>query len=164
MPRDVHSLNYQPVRCVLEVSMFTHILIASDGSELAKKAVAQGLKLASQTNASVLAVAVTEPWTEISGSLPTPSVIEAYEQAETENAARITSAICESAKKKSVTCSPLHVWGKHSAEGIIDAAKKNNCDLIIMASHGRRGLRRFLLGSVAQEVLARSTIPVLICR
>ena len=144
--------------------MFAHILIASDGSELAEKAVAQGLELAKQLDAKVLVATVTDPWTEVAGSLPTQSLIKAYEKAENTNAGRITSAICESARKKGVSCASSHVWGKRPADGIIDAAKTNNCDLIIMASHGRRGLERLLLGSVAHEVLVRSTIPVLVCR
>jgi len=144
--------------------MFQHILIATDGSELAQKAVVQGLELASELKAKVLAVTVTEPWTMVGGSVPTQSVVERYEKAATENAGRITSLVSEAAKKKHVTCSALHVWGKHPAEGITEAAKKNGCDLIVMASHGRHGFGRFLLGSVATEVLVRSTIPVLICR
>ena len=144
--------------------MFTHILIASDGSELADKAVAQGLELAKQLSARVLVATVIDPWTEVSVSLPTQSAIEAYEKAETANAGRITSAICETAKKKGISCTSSTVWGKRPAEGIIDAAETNNCDLIVMSSHGRRGFERLLLGSVAHEVLVRSTIPVLICR
>ena len=144
--------------------MFTHILITSDGSELAEKAAAQGLELARQLNARVLVATVTDPWAEFGGSLPSQSIVEAFERAETTNAGRITSAICESAKKKGISCASSLVWGKRPAEGIIDAAEMNNCDLIIMASHGRRGIERLLLGSVAHEVLVRSTIPVLICR
>ena len=143
--------------------MFTHILIASDGSELAEKAAAQGLELARQLNARVLVATVTDPWA-FGGSLPSQSVVEAYERAETTKAGRIMAAICESAKKKGISCASSLVWGKRPAEGIIDAAEMNNCDLIIMASHGRRGIERLLLGSVAHEVLVRSTIPVLICR
>jgi len=113
----------------------------------------------------VLAATVTEPWTEIGGgSTTSPSVIQAYEEGAGESARRIAFSICEAAKTREVACSTLHVWGKHPAEGILDAARKNDCDLIVMASHGRRGLGRILLGSVAQEVLVRSPIPVLICR
>ncbi len=144
--------------------MFKHILIATDGSELSQKAVAQGLQLASELKAKVLAITVTEPWTMIGGRMPTPSVIETYEEAARENAARIASSVSEAAKKKNVMCSAVHVSGRHAAEGIIEAAQKNGCDLIVMASHGRRGLGRVLVGSVATEVLVRSTLPVLICR
>jgi len=144
--------------------MFTHILIASDGSELSDNAVAQGLDLAKALKAKVLATTVTEPWTETGASMPNPSVAQSYEEGAGESARRIAFSICEAAKTREVACSTLHVWGKHPAEGILDAARKNDCDLIVMASHGRRGLGRILLGSVAQEVLVRSPIPVLICR
>lgn len=144
--------------------MFKHILIATDASQLAETAVAQGLGVASELKAQVLAVMVTEPWMMSGGHLPPPSVIETYEKSAAENANRITSQVVEAAKKIDVACSPLHVWGKHPAEGILEAATKNGCDLIVMASHGRRGLERILLGSVATEVLVRSTISVLICR
>ena len=129
------------------------------------KAVTQGLDVAKALKAKVLVATVTEPWTEIGGgSTTSPSVIQAYEEGAGESARRIAFSICEAAKTREVACSTLHVWGKHPAEGILDAARKNDCDLIVMASHGRRGLGRILLGSVAREVLVRSPIPVLICR
>ena len=61
-------------------------------------------------------------------------------------------------------CETLHVKNQFPAEGIIEAAKAQGCDLIVMASHGRRGLSRLLLGSQANRVVTQSTIPVLICR
>ena len=144
--------------------MFKHCLIATDGSELAQKAVVQGLALAKQLNAKVLAVMVTEPWTMIPGKLPTPSVVKAYKKANAENANRITSQVVDAAQAQGVACSALHVSDKHPAVGIVEAASKNGCDLIIMGSHGRGGLGRLLLGSVAAEVLTSSKIDVLICR
>lgn len=144
--------------------MFKHMLIATDGSELGEKAVAQGLDLARELGAKVLAVTVTEPWTMIGGPLPTASVIEAYAKAAAQNADRVTSQVVEAAKKNNVACRALHVSGRHPAEGILEAAAKNGCDLIVMASHGRGGLGRVLLGSVATEVLVRSIVPVLVCR
>jgi len=78
--------------------MFKHCLIATDGSELAQKAVVQGLALAKQLNAKVLAVMVTEPWTMIPGKLPTPSVVKAYKKANAENANRITSQVVDAAQ------------------------------------------------------------------
>jgi nucleotide-binding universal stress UspA family protein len=144
--------------------VFKHILIATDGSELAQKAVSQGLGLASRPKARVLAVTVTEPWTMMGEPLPTPSTIKAYEKASAEDADRITSQLVEAAKENDVACSALHVADRHPAEGILEAAAKNGCDLIVMASHGRDRLGRILLGSVATEVLVRSAVPVLISR
>lgn len=144
--------------------MFKHILIATDGSELGQKALAQGLELAKLLQAKALAVIVTEPWTVIAGSAPTQSVIEHYKRAVKENAGRIASSVGAAAKTRGITCPTLHVSDKRPADGILEAAKENACDLIVMASHGRRGLGRLLLGSVTTEVLARSPIPVLVCR
>jgi nucleotide-binding universal stress UspA family protein len=144
-----------------EANVFTHILIATDGSELAEKAAAQGLGLASALKAKVLAVTVTEP--RIGGHHPVQSTIE-IDRAVAEIADRITSQVAEVAKENNVACSTLHVRDRHPAEGILDAAQKNGCDLIVMASHGRRGLGRVVLGSITTEVLVRSTIPVLVCR
>ena len=99
--------------------MFTHILIASDGSELSDNAVAQGLDLAKALKAKVLATTattVTEPWTETGASMPNPSVAQSYEEGAGESARRIAFSICEAAKTREVACSTLHGWGKHPAE------------------------------------------------
>ena len=145
--------------------MFKHILIATDGSELAGKAVAQGLDLAKTLAAKVTAVTVTEPWTTAAyGTIPTPSLIESYEKACAENAARTLASVGEAAKAKQVACNTLHVADRYPVEGILDTAKDKGCDLIVMASHGRRGLARVLLGSETMRVLTLSPVPVLVCR
>ncbi len=145
--------------------MYKHILIATDGSELGAKAVEQGLDFAKQLGAKVTAVTVTEPWTAAAyGTIPTPSLIKVYEQAAAENAARILASVDDVARKKQVACDPLHVKDHYPADGIIHTAKDKGCDLIVMASHGRRGLARVLLGSETMKVLTLSPIPVLVCR
>jgi len=145
--------------------MYKHILIATDGSELSGKAVAQGLGLAKRLSAKVTAVTVTEPWTAAAyGTIPTPTLVNVYEKATAENAARILTSVSAAAKDLGVACTTLHVEGQYPAEGIVSTAKDKGCDLIVMASHGRRGLSRMLLGSEAMKVLTLSAIPVLICR
>lgn len=145
--------------------MYKHILIATDGSELGAKAVAQGLDLAKQLGAKVTAITVTEPWTAAAyGAIPTPTLIKAYEKGAAENAAGILASVSDVAKNKQVACDPLHVKDHYPAEGIIDTAKAKGCDLIVMASHGRRGLARVLLGSETTKVLTLSPVPVLVCR
>jgi nucleotide-binding universal stress UspA family protein len=129
--------------------MYQHLLIATDGSELAQKAVEQGLALASALNGTATAVTVTEP-----GNSVVPE----------ENAERILSRFRDAAEMAGVPCDTLHVKNQCPADGIIDAAKLQGCDLIVMASHGRRGFAKFLLGSQANRVVTQSTIPVLICR
>ena len=144
--------------------MYKHLLIATDGSELAGKAVATGLQLAKALGAKVTAVTVTEAWAAMvpgEGAFVFP--VEEYERAAAQNAARILADVAAQAQKLGVACETVHVT-EFPAEGIILTAKDKGCDLIVMASHGRRGLSRVLLGSQAVRVLTHSTVPVLICR
>ena len=146
--------------------MYKHILIATDGSKLAQKAVDQGLGLAKALGAKVSAVTITEPRAavvpaEVAIAFPT---VEAYENAAAASAAKCLAAVDSAAKKLGVSCDTKHLSDQYPAEGIIAYAKEKNCDLIVMASHGRRGLRRLLLGSQAIDVLTYSSVPVLICR
>jgi nucleotide-binding universal stress UspA family protein len=144
--------------------MYKHILIATDGSDLAAKAVATGLALAKQLGAKVTAVTATEPWTAMMMGEPAIAFpIAEYEEAAAQSAARILGGVSEAAKKAGVTCETVHAMN-FPADAIIDTAKAKGCDLIVMASHGRRGIARALLGSQAVNVLTHSTLPVLICR
>jgi nucleotide-binding universal stress UspA family protein len=90
--------------------------------------------------------------------------VDDYEMASSENAAQILTTVSKLARKADIACSTVHAKDQFPAEGILEAAKTNNCDVIVMASHGRRGLGRLLLGSQTIEVLTHSTVPVLICR
>lgn len=144
--------------------MYKHILIATDGSELAEKGVQAGLELAQALKAKVTAVSATEPWTAMmpsDGGVAFP--VEEYEKAGAESAARILSAVGATASKQGVRCETVHVNG-FPADAIVETAKTRECDLIVMASHGRRGLSKLLLGSQATRVLTLSTVPVLVCR
>jgi nucleotide-binding universal stress UspA family protein len=144
--------------------MYKHILIATDGSELAGKAVTTGLTLAKTLGAKATAVNATEPWTAmVTGEAALAFPIEEYEKSAAENAAKILSEVSAAAKKQGVACETVHV-NDFPAEGIIATAKAKSCDLIVMASHGRRGIARVLLGSQAMRVLTLSSVPVLICR
>ncbi len=145
--------------------MFKHILIATDGSELAHKAVAQGLEIAKGLGAKVTAVTVTEPWAAVApGEVAMAFPINEYEESVAVNANKILAAVADEAKAVDVPCTTLHVKDQFPAEGIIEAAEKHGCDLIVMASHGRRGLMRILLGSQATKVLTSTSVPVLVCR
>ena len=145
--------------------MFKHILIATDGSELAERAAAQGVGLAKALNAKVTAITVTEPWTALlAGEAAIAFPVDEYDRGAAANAERILGATSEMAKKQDVVCATAHIKDQFPAEGIVAACKSHGCDLIVMASHGRRGISRLLLGSVASKVLAHARIPVLICR
>ena len=148
--------------------MYKHILIATDGSELATKALEQGLALAKRDNAQVTLVTVTEPWSALEMAQEArarrPDPISHFEAIAAAAADRILDAALQRANALGVNCERVHVKDQHPADGIIDTAKEKACDLIVMASHGRRGVSRFLLGSQAFEVLTRCTVPALIVR
>jgi nucleotide-binding universal stress UspA family protein len=145
--------------------MYKHILIATDGSELAGKAVAVGFDLARQLGSQVTVVTVTEPWTVyMTGEAAIGFPVEEYEKSAKESATHILAGVSKLARKANIPCATIHVNDQFPAEGILEAAKKNNCDLIVMASHGRRGLGRLLLGSQTVRVLTHSAVPVLVCR
>ncbi|HEY1243875.1 MAG TPA: universal stress protein [Hyphomicrobiaceae bacterium] len=144
--------------------MYKHILIATDGSELAGRAAAAGLALAAALNARVTVVTVTEPWSAmVTGEPALTFPIEDYEKAAANNAARILARVADAANDAGVACETVQVRD-FPAEGIVAAARDKGCDLIVMASHGRRGLSKLILGSQATRVLALSAVPVLICR
>jgi nucleotide-binding universal stress UspA family protein len=145
--------------------MFKHLLIATDGSELAGRAVSQGLALAKALGARATAVTVTEPWTAVvSGELGLAFPVEDYERACASGAKQTLDEVTRLANAAGVACEILHVKDQFPAEGIVETAKSLGCDLIVMASHGRRGVSRLLLGSQANKVVTHSAVPVLICR
>jgi len=145
--------------------MFAHILIGTDGSDFADKAVDQGLALAKVLGSKVTVAKVTEPWTmAVSGEWAIAFPVEEYEEVAAADAKTILSRVAEKAKAAGVACETVHIKDEFVAEGLVEAAKTRGCDLIVMASHGRRGLVKFVLGSEATRVLSHSTIPVLICR
>lgn len=148
--------------------MYKHILIATDGSELADKGVAHGLGLAAAVGAAVTIVTVTEDWSPTLMASEVQAgrtdVIERYEKSVEQRAHAILGAASKSAEGRGVAVDTLHIKDSHPAEGILEAAKETGCDLIVMASHGRRGVRRLFLGSQASEVLAHTGVPVLVVR
>jgi nucleotide-binding universal stress UspA family protein len=145
--------------------MYKHILIATDGSELAGKAVAAGLALAKLLKAKMMAVTVTEPWTAlVTGEMGIGFPYQEYEKGAAESAAAILATVAEAAKASGVECATVHMPDRFPAEAIVDCAKDKGCDLIVMASHGRRGISKLLLGSETTRVLTHSSMPVLVCR
>ncbi len=145
--------------------MYKSILVATDGSELATKAVEQGLALARTLAAKVTVVTVTEPWTMIApGEIGMTIPIDDFEAGVAEHAAKILNAVKLQAKTSGATCEVLHIKDRYPADGILEAAKDKGCDLIVMASHGRRGIARLLIGSQANRVVTHSPIAVLICK
>ena len=145
--------------------MYRHILIATDGSDLSGRAVRQGLALSQTLQAQATVITVTEPWDAvIIGEAAIVFPPAEYEKTSAANAAGMLALAREMAAEIGVSCETLHVKDRRPAEGIIETAKAKHCDLIVMGSHGRRGISRLLLGSQANEVVSHSTVPVLVCR
>jgi nucleotide-binding universal stress UspA family protein len=148
--------------------MYNHLLIATDGSELATKALKHGLELAKREGAEVTVVTVTEPWSPLEMAQKArehrPNPVAEFEAIAAEAADRILRAAAERASELGVGCECLHVSDRHPAEGIINTAKAKGSDLIVMGSHGRRGFSRVLLGSQSYEVLTLCTVPALVVR
>ena len=144
--------------------MYKHILIATDGSELAGKAVTAGLALAKKLNARVTAIAAGQPFTAMVPDEPALTFpTEEYERAVAAHANQILAGVNDAARKSGVACETVQV-NDFPAEAIVETAKARACDLIVMSSHGRRGLSKLFLGSQATRVLTQSTVPVLVCK
>lgn len=148
--------------------MYKSILIATDGSELASKAVAHGIALAKIHKAKVAVVTVTDIWSSFAMAHDydqrTKDPIGRYEALAAEGAKRVLDNAGAVAKEQGIDCKLIHVADKRPADGIIDAAQETGADLIVMASHGYRGVNRMLLGSQANAVVTHSKVPVLILR
>lgn len=145
--------------------MFTHILLPSDGSTLSQAAVQKGVQFAKSIGAKVTGLSV----------VPTKkhqiytTVISEQLQAETAKQHRLQadrnlSFIAKTAAEAGVECEAICESGDHPHEVIIDIASKRGCDLIMMASHGLKGVKGLLLGSETQKVLTHSKMPVLVVR
>lgn len=155
---------------MMEPAMYKQILISTDGSEVARKGVDHGLALARSVGAKVVIVTVTEPFPIYAGAAAgagwAPAPMEAAEyEARQKGAAETTLADAKAAADRlGVDAETVHVPEAHPAEAIAETAANRHCNLIVMASHGRRGIRRLLLGSQTSEVLAHSSVPVLVVR
>ena len=145
--------------------MYKHVLLPTDGSELSAKAVRDGIQLAKEIGARVTVVHVTPPFypSEMSPSALTAHAQE-HEAKSRESAQRALGVAEEAARTAGVPCATLHRVSDGPFEEIIQVASECGCDLIFMASHGRRGVKALLLGSETNKVLTHSTIPVLVTR
>ena len=146
--------------------MYKHILIPTDGSPLSAKAIELGIGLARSLGAKVTGLTVSIPFhTFALDPLMVSDTPEQYKQDCEDRAATFLRAIMVAAKTAGVPCEVAHVTAAdHPYEGIINTATSNGCDLIVMASHGRKGVSALVLGSETHKVLTHSTIPVLVCR
>jgi len=149
--------------------MYKHILVATDGYSLSRKAASSAVELAGLLGARLTAFHMIPDFVapgffggvEGISELRSPG---SYRRSTERYAKRLLAPIAARAMRRGVTCDPVFVTGKLPWEAIIRAAKTRRCDLIVMASHGQRGVSGVLLGSETAKVLTHSRIPVLVCR
>ena len=144
--------------------MYKHILIPTDGSTLSDQAVEHGIALAKRLGAKVTGVTVTTPFPIFSYEAGFTPVPQKYEDEFNAFADSVVAGFKKVAASQGVQCNALKVEHEHPYLAILSAAKREGCDLILMASHGRRGISAVVLGSETQKVLTHSTIPVLVYR
>lgn len=147
--------------------MYTRILVPTDGSTLSKKAMKSAVELAATVGAEVVALNVVPryPMSYFEGGISvSPHEVARVEKQWAERGQSVADEVSKAAEKAGVKARAITVRSDLVAEAILAAAKKNKCDLVVMASHGRRGLKRLLLGSETQHVLTHGNIPVLVLR
>jgi len=147
--------------------MFKHILIPTDGSPVSAKAVRAGIAFAKQSGAKVTGYHAVEPVpTHLYGEgyIADKAMVAEFERRRRDAAKKHIAGLARAARKAGVRFEPLVQIARTPYEGIVDAARKRKCDLILMSSHGHRGFSRLLLGSVADKVIQLSKVPVLVYR
>jgi nucleotide-binding universal stress UspA family protein len=147
--------------------MFKHILIPTDGSPVSTKAVKAGIAFAKKSGAKVTGFYAVEPTpTKLYGEgyIADKEMVAEFERRSRDAAKKHVNAIAKEAQKAGVDFEPMVQTARTPYEGIVDAAKKRRCDLILMSSHGRTGLMRLAVGSVADKVIQLSKVPVLVYR
>jgi nucleotide-binding universal stress UspA family protein len=147
--------------------MYTCILVATDGSELSQQAVTSGINLAKLTGAALVVAKVVPTYSQtyFEGSIPVSLDESArIEQQWADEAQAVVDADKAQAEAAGIPVKAVVVRSDLVAEGLIAAATEHKADLIVMASHGRRGFKRLLLGSETQQVLTHSHTPVLVLR
>ena len=142
--------------------MYKKILVPLDGSELAKKSLDQAEKMAKTFDAEIMLFEVV-PYMPIYGSpeLVTPLIVDERQR---ESAERYLASVAEGLKEKGLRVTTMVKTGQQVALEIIDFAKESGVDLIVMSTHGRSGITRWVLGSVTLKVLTRAETPILLIR
>jgi nucleotide-binding universal stress UspA family protein len=145
--------------------MYKHILIPTDGSELSALAVREGMAFAKSIGARVTALTVTPPFHAITvDPVMLTDLPQQYERDSAAAANRYLEMARQAANTAGVAGDFLHIVHDHPHEAIIDTARKRGCDLIFMASHGRKGVSALLLGSETTKVLTHGKTPVMVYR
>lgn len=147
--------------------MFKHILLPTDGSKLSTRAVKTGIDFAKKTRARVTAIHVVPEFALMVDdgiTMLSPALKKRFEDEGRARAEKMLDDVARQARARGVRCTTMCVASDLPYQQIIAAARKKKCDLIMMASHGRRGLSSLLLGSETAKVLLHSKVPVLVVR
>lgn len=147
--------------------MFRNILVPTDGSALSRRAVKKAVALAQKTGARITGFHVTPSYElNVYSDYIVPDFIDPkkYEEQQKKVAAKILETLRNECQSAGVSCATASVCSDYPADAIIKASRKYKCDLIAMASHGRKGLSKMLLGSETQKVLAGTSLAVLVLR
>ncbi|MGZ5187460.1 MAG: universal stress protein [Caldimonas sp.] len=145
--------------------MFKHLLLPTDGSPASNDAIRKGIQFAKSEQAQVTGIYVIPEFHVMTYRVDMVEDTKAEFAEDTRvHADRYLGVVREAARQAGVTCETVSVTSDHPFEAIIDTAEAKGCDLIVMASHGRRGARGLLLGSETLKVLTHSKIPVLVYR
>jgi nucleotide-binding universal stress UspA family protein len=147
--------------------MYKNLLVATDGSKLSSKAVAHALGLAQAVGAKVTVFYAAPDYpmpAYADGVVYEPVSRKEYSKLAAQDADKILNEVATKAKAAGVECKTSYSIAAAPWEAILDAAKKNKCDAIVMASHGRRGISAVLLGSETQKVLTHGKLPVIVVR
>lgn len=147
--------------------MFKHLLVPTDGSPLSQEAVTRAISFSKEAGARITFLCAEHPFPAIyygEGAIFDPHAPAKFHETEDGAAHVVLDAAEKLAQEAGVDCTKVALISEEPYESIIEAANHNDCDLIFMASHGRRGLKALLLGSETQKVLTHSTIPVLVHR
>lgn len=144
--------------------MFKRILVPTDGSDITAKAVTTAVQLAQVHGAQLLTLSVMEPFPYSAVSEIQPVPPQEFIDAQQRVASQRVEAVCAAAAAQGMACKGHTVEALHAWEAILDHAKAEGVDLIVMASHGRRGVAALLLGSETQKVLTHADLPVLVVK
>ncbi|HOI65781.1 MAG TPA: universal stress protein [Thiomonas arsenitoxydans] len=144
--------------------MYKKILVPTDGSDTGAKVIPHAVALAKSCGAAVVGLNVTDPYPYSGLAETVPITADQYRVHVTQEAEDALKPLQDACKAADLTFEPIIAEDIHPWKAMLDVAKERGCDLVVIASHGRRGMQALLLGSETQKLLTHSTIPVLVLR
>ena len=145
--------------------MFKHLLLPTDGSEASQATLVEGVRLAKELNARITGISVVPEFHVLTfNTMMIEDTREVFIAESRSQALKYLAVLNQAANESGVPCETEVMLGDHPYEAILRACESKGCDLIVMASHGRRGVQALLVGSETQKVLTHSKIPVLVYR